>query len=299
MAKKNTIALPVNQVLYGKAEDMIKTLPDRSVDLVVTSPPYAQVVSYGKGVECYDEDAYPDWFASLAKEIGRVLKDSGSFILNINDFVRDKLRSMYVLETICKIVRTTNLKLYDRYIWAKKTAIPAGKPNRLNDRIEYIVHFVVDPDRIKTFPDEARVPYSPSTICRMQYRVRLSNKVGDDGKTIEQRKYRKVRAPNPMGCIHSTVFDFNIAGAESRYQKRFHPAPFNEELPTFFIRWLTDRDDVVLDPFMGSGTTAMVCIKWRRKYIDFELNDKYKPEIDGRLRIRQNDLDSQFDLGNR
>lgn len=285
--------IPKDKIFYGRSEDLIQTLPDNCIDLVVTSPPYADVVSYGKDVSCLSPEEYPKWFTELAKQICRVLKSSGSLILNINDFCCDKQRSIYVFETVCSIVKNTDLKLYDRYIWSKKAALPSGGDKRLNDRVEYIFHFVKDVDAVQMFPDEARVPYSESSLARIKYKRMFNDQVDDSGHTTNDGK---ICPMNPKGCIRSTVFDFNTASIGSRDEAAFHPAPFNEELPTYFIKWLTKRGDVVLDPFVGSGTTAVAAIKFRRHYIGFELNQAYKKEIDKRIAARKKDMESQFDF---
>jgi DNA modification methylase len=76
---------------------------------------------------------------------------------------------------------------------------------------------------------------------------------------------------------------FNNAGVLKGGTAGKHPAPFHPDLPEFFIKWLTDENDIVLDPFMGSGTTAEVCKKLNRKYIGFELNESYKDLINKRV----------------
>ena len=130
----------------GDSMMLSKQLEDSSIDLTITSPPYADTLSYGKKVTTYDEGDYAEWFLPLATELYRATKDRGSFILNINDRVIDGSRSIYVMDLVCQIVRQTDWTLVDRYIWAKKSGIPMGKtwPNhcRLDDKIEYIFHYL-------------------------------------------------------------------------------------------------------------------------------------------------------------
>lgn len=294
---KKAVPVPRDTILYGRSEELMKQLPNSSIDLAICSPPYADTLSYGTGIKNLTPEEYPAWFTGLAKDIGRVLKPTGSFILNINDRCEGKLRSIYVFETICKIVRETDLKLYDRYVWIKRSGLPSGRDYRLTDRLEYIWHFCKDPDKFKNFPDAARVPHAPTSLERHKYEVQGNDKVDDTGRTLTNKKMVDI---NPAGCLHTTVFYFNTAAQETlenRGCKSFHPAPFNEELPTFFINWLTKKDDIVLDPFMGSGTTAVSAIKLRRGYIGMELNEAYKKDVDNRILARKNDMASQFDFG--
>lgn len=250
--------------------ELSKDIPDNFIDLVVTSPPYADTRSYGKGVDIIKPKYFPDWILSLFTEAERFIKPTGSFILNINDRVVNGERSTYVYKTIINILDNTNLKLFDRYIWYKQNGLPTTGNMRLNDRIEYIFHFVKDVKNFKDNMDEVRIPYSPVTINRLKYKVRSSYKVSDDGTTLPSPRVK--RKPNPKGTKPTTVFDFLTRGS-MRGGK--HPAPFHPQLPEFFIKWLTDKNDIVLDPFMGGGTTAEVSIKLGRQFIGFETSKKY------------------------
>ena len=95
----------------------------------------------------------------------------------------------------------------------------------------------------------------------------------------------KMRRVNPKGQIPNTIFSFNNCAALRGKPQNKHPAPFHPDLPRWFIKWLTDKNDVVLDPFMGSGTTATVCVEMERNYIGFELNKSYAPLIEENLAL--------------
>ena len=133
--------MEVNKVYFGDCMDLAKTVPDDYVDLIVTSPPYADTLSYGKEIPVFHPDNYPEWFLQLATEAGRFLKPTGSFILNINDKIINGRGSVYVYKLLCLIEEQTGLSLHDRYVWAQKSGIPTGGPRRLNDKMEYIFHF--------------------------------------------------------------------------------------------------------------------------------------------------------------
>ena len=113
--------MKTNEIYFGDAMQLCKQIDDESVDLVMTSPPYCDTVSYGKKISVMSPENYADWILPLFKESARFLKPSGSFILNINDRVVDGERSIYVYDLVCRIVRETGMKLHDRYIWAKKS----------------------------------------------------------------------------------------------------------------------------------------------------------------------------------
>ena len=278
--------MKVNKTYYGDCMDLVKTVPDDYVDLIVTSPPYADKLSYGKNIPVFHPDNYPEWFLQLAIEAARFLKPTGSFILNINDKIINGKRSIYVYKLLCLIEEQTGLSLHDRYVWAQKSGIPTGGPRRLDDKMEYIFHFCRKSKRargegytqhnehFKSNIDEVREPYADISIKRYQSPVGVNDEVEENGIVSSGRKY--VQA-NIKGKIPNTLFSFNNCAALRRKPQNKHPAAYHPDLPRWFIKWLTDKGDVVLDPFMGSGTTAGVCKEMGRNYIGFELNKSYSP----------------------
>ncbi len=281
-----------NKVYYGDCMELAKTIPNDYVDLIVTSPPYADTLSYGKDIPTFHPDNYPEWMLTLFHEAARFLKPTGSFIFNIGDKVINKKRSIYVFELICRIERETGLCLHDRYIWAKKNGLPSSSaPRRLDDRVEYIFHFVrkeknakgelkKTPEKFKADVDPIREPYAEISLKRMKSSVGFNKDVDEDGIASIPRK--EVKA-NEKGKIPTTVMDFVGAGT-LRSTGAKHPAPFHPDLPEWFIRWLTTAGDVVLDPFLGGGTTAAVAKSMGRDYLGFELNENYKEMIEERIK---------------
>jgi|LWDU01.1.fsa_nt_gi DNA modification methylase len=262
--------MELNKTYIGDCMELSKDVPDNYVDLVVTSPPYADTVSYGDNVNIFSPENYPKWILPLFKEANRFLKPTGSFILNINDRIIKGERSIYVLETAIKVAKESGLKLYDRYIWYKKNGLPMGGDRRLNDRIEYIFHFVRDVKNFKSNIDDVRVPYAASSLIRSKGKVKTQKTAKSSG--IAEFGKDKDMNINPLGSKPHGVFRFDNAGV---LKGADHPAPFHPDLPKWFIRWLTDEDDIVLDPFMGSGTTADVALKLNRNFIGMELNKEY------------------------
>ena len=214
----------------------------------------------------------------MFKNLYRKVKNNGSFILNINDKIDNGFRSTYVYQLIISITKDTHWKLYDRYIWFKKATLPSTNKNRLNDRIEYIFHFVKR-KKFKCNMDNVRVPYKDVSLKRFQNKVHGNDKVLSNGKTILSTK--KCSIPNPKGTKPITVFRFDTCSALRGIN---HPAPFHFQLSDFFIKWLTDDKDIVLDPFVGSGTVAISCIKLNRKYIGFDINSKYINDAKKRIK---------------
>jgi site-specific DNA-methyltransferase (adenine-specific) len=277
-------------IIKGDCFELIKQQADNSVDLIITSPPYSDILDYGKQVSIKTPDEYVDWILPLFKEIYRVLKPSGSFILNINDKTEKGLRSTYIYDLISRNNKETKLKLYDTYIWHKKNGIPNGGTKRFRNMTEFIFHFTKDVKQMKFYMD--RVLEKPKETTNQRYKYDMSNGQGEviDGSRI--RKKVKVRKGNmktneygqqaqdfsyreiPDLIRPDNVFRFATAGA-SRDNIIKHPAPFNKELPAYFINLLTDKGDLVIDPFSGIATTGMACKELNRNYIGYELNEKY------------------------
>jgi site-specific DNA-methyltransferase (adenine-specific) len=302
-------------ILQGDCFELIKQQPDNSVDLVITSPPYVDIVNYGKKVSVKSTDTYVDWILPLFKEIHRVLKPSGSFILNINDKTEKKLRSTYIYDLISRNDRETKLKLYDTYIWHKRNGIPNGGTKRFRNNTEFLFHFVKDVKQLKFYMDRVLEEPSQSYTNRNKYGlmnghgqvidgIRIKKKVkvkkghmktNELGQQAQDFSYREI----PDLVRPDNVFRFSTAGA-SRDNTIKHPAPYHKELPLYFINLLTDENDVVLDPFSGIGTTGLACKELNRNYIGYELNEVYHEFSIKRLNDIFEDVYvvNQYDLNN-
>jgi site-specific DNA-methyltransferase (adenine-specific) len=281
-------------IKIGDCFDLIKELPDNSIDLVITSPPYADIVNYGKNVSIQKPNEYVDWLLPLFNQIQRVLKPSGSFILNINDTCKNGLRNPFIYELIYRSQKETKLKFYDTYIWHKKNGIPNGAPKRFRNTTEFIFHFVKDKKNLKFYMGRVLQDTNETTKERFA-RSNVSVVQGKifDGERVKEKSNRetgdKVRPDN--------VVRFSTA-ASARDNHIKHPAPFHKELPKYYINLLTDENDLVLDVFAGIGTTGLACKELNRQFIGYELNPKYADF--GNKRIGGEELETymvvQYDL---
>jgi DNA modification methylase len=293
-------------VIIGDCFELIKSLEENSVDLVVTSPPYADIVSYGKNVSTKKPDDYVDWILPLFKEIYRVLKPSGSFILNIGDKCEGGLRSTYIYDLISRNNKETKLKLYDTYYWYKKNGIPNGSAKRVRNNTEFIFHFCKDPKKLKFNMDAVLEEPKDSTNERLKHP--MTNQQGEviDGVRIKKKVlFRQSKTQKEDGTSES-IYVYKDAPEKVRPDnvRRFstcsasrdnlikHPAPYHKELPTYYIKMLTDENDLVLDPFSGIATTGMACIDTNRNYIGFEMNQTY---ADFSVRRMNGDLQTEND----
>lgn len=267
-----------NLIIHGNCFDVIKTFSNKSVDLIVTSPPYADIKSYGNEISIFHPDNYTDWILPLFDEFERILKDTGSIIFNIGDKIYKKQRHVFIHELIYRIIKKTNLNYYDRYFW-HKPGIPNGSEKRLNNFTEYIFHFVKDVNKVKWFMDRIREPYKDISIKR--YNISPINQYTtlDSGEKVLKKQVVK-KLDIEKGKIPDGLFTFPN---NSNMKGNIHPAPFSEDLPLWFIKALTEKNDVVLDPFMGSGTTAVAAVKLDRQFLGIELNENYIKYANERL----------------
>lgn len=254
----------INNIHCGDSLELLKELPDNSVDLVITSPPYSTLKTYitDTGIPA---DKYVEWFLPICNEICRVIKPTGSFILNINDKVEGGFRHPYVFDLISQIHKRTELKMFERLFWNKTKGLP--NRSRFGDRVEYLFWFAKSKD-FKFFIDEMRTEYSESSIKRMKkpLKKRYARTEGDDN--LEYKDW----APNKKGALPTTLVNIS---SESKKIADNHVAVYPVKLVEYFIKGSTEVGDLVLDPFMGSGTTAVACNNLSRNWMGFELQQEY------------------------
>lgn len=288
------------EIRIGDCFELIKELEDNSIDLIITSPPYADIVNYGKNISIKKPQDYCDWFLPLFNEIQRVLKPSGSFILNINDNCSNGYRNPFIYELIYRSQKETKLKFYDTYIWHKMNGIPNGSPKRFRNNTEFIFHFVKDQKHLKFYMDRALKEPAEATKIRAKNAWSITNH--GETKDGERKNKKLLEGYNPDKVRPDNVVRFHTAG-HARDNTIKHPAPFYKDLPAYYINLLTDEGDTILDPFGGIMTTGLACKEiGDRNFIGFELNERYaefgEKRIDGeeleQYRVVQYDLDGNF-----
>ena len=258
------------QVHVGDCLDVMRRMPADSVDLIVTSPPYADARKHTYGGIAPDD--YVAWFTERADEMLRILKPTGSFVLNIKEKAVDGERHTYVLELILALKKETGFRWVEEYIWHKTTAAPGKWKYRFRDSWERILHFSKTKD-VKMRQDAVRVPIGDWTAAR------LSNMSANDRARQESATNSGVGRRIAAWEGKRTVYPSNVLHKSPICHNTGHSAAFPEWLPEFFINLFTDEGDAVLDPFAGSGTTFRVASQLQRIPIAIELNHEYVTEV--------------------
>lgn len=252
-------------LLLGDCAEMLREVPDDSVNLIVTSPPYAdnRAHTYG-GIH---PDAYVDWFLPRTSEFFRVLRPDGSFVLNIKEKVVAGERHTYVLELILALRRQGWLWT-EEYIWHKKNAYPGKWPNRFRDAWERCLHFTKSRKFLMN-QDAVRVPMGDWADKRLKSlnttdRRRDESKVNSGfGKNVSRWVGRE------------TAYPTNVLHMATECGNKKHSAAFPETLPEWFIQLFSNEGDVVLDPFAGSGTTLVAAKQLGRHPLGVDIHPEY------------------------
>ncbi len=249
----------------GDCLDILTNCDADSIDLIVTSPPYADRRSktYG-GI---NPNEYVNWFMPRAAEFLRVLKSSGTFILNIKEKAVDGERHTYVLELILEMKKLGWLWT-EEFIWHKKNSYPGKWPNRFRDAWERCLQFNKS-KKFNMYQESVMVPMGDWAEKRLKNlsktdQSRDTSKVGSGfGKNVSNWVNRKMAYPT------------NVLHLATETGNRNHSAVFPKSLPEWFIKLFTKEDDWVLDPFAGSGTTCQVAQKLFRNSVGIEIMPQY------------------------
>jgi DNA modification methylase len=267
----------LNTVIKGDCLEIMKIISDNYIDMVFTSPPYAErrKTTYG-GI---NENKYTDWFMPISIEIKRILKPTGSFFLNIKPHTIKGERSLYIYDLILRLKKETGFMFIEEYCWTKN-AFPGALKGRFKNAFEPIYHFTKNPPNEITFnPVACGTPIKEESIART-YRKQCGAPKNGSGMTgINTTNIRNLGLARPSNVI-------NVNNVSNQFSdKQLHPATFPEGLVEFFVKSFTNEDDIVLDPFAGSGTTGITCKKLNRNYILIEKEQKYVEIIKNRLML--------------
>lgn len=253
------------KIILGDCKDVLKQISENSIDLIFTSPPYADQRQHTYGGIAPDK--YVEWFLPIALELLRVLKPTGTFILNIKEKVVNGERSTYVMELILAL-RKQGWFWTEEFIWHKKNSYPGKWSNRFRDSWERLLQFNKS-KKFNMYQDEVKVPIGDWA------KGRLKN-LSETDKVRDKAKNGSGFGKNISNWVgKETVYPTNVLHFATECQNKNHPAAFPENLPEWFIKLFTQESDTVLDPFAGSGTTLAVAQRMKRNSIGIEILPEY------------------------
>ena len=249
----------------GDCLDILKKYPDNFFDLIVTSPPYAdsREKTYG-GIR---PENYVSWFLPRGEQFLRVLKPTGTFILNIKEKAVNGERHTYVLELILEL-RKQGWLWTEEYVWHKKNCHPGKWPNRFRDAWERCLQFNKVKE-FKMFQENVMIPMGDWAKSRLKNLgkndvIRFNSQAQSGfGKNISNWVGRTMAYPT------------NVLHLATETGNKNHSATFPLALPEWFIKLFTEEGDWILDPFLGSGTTSEAARKLKRNSLGIEILPEY------------------------
>lgn len=253
------------KIYLGDCKDVLQDFENNSVDLIFTSPPYAdsRKNTYG-GIH---PDKYVDWMLPITEQLLRVLNPTGTFVLNIKEKVVDSERHTYVIDLIHEM-RNQGWLWTEEFIWHKKNSYPGKWPNRFRDSWERLLQFNKS-KQFKMYQEEVMVPVGDWAKSRLK-------NLSKTDKTRDNAKNGSGFGKNVSNWIgRDFVYPTNVLHLATECNNKEHSAAFPDELPEWFIKLFTKEGDIVLDPFMGSGTTVTVANKMGRVGLGIEIVKEY------------------------
>jgi len=331
-------AVQTDIFLQGDCEKVLANFPENSIDLILTSPPYADARK-GK-YEGVPAAKYVDWFLPKAEQFRRVLKPKGTFILNIKEPAKDGERQTFVIDLILAL-RKQGWFWTEEFVWHKKNSFPGKWPNRFRDGWERLLQFNKT-KKFRMFQNSVKVKMGDWAKPRLKKlsekdREREHSTLNDFGVNLERFLSRKKAFPdNVLHLPSSEEFeelqesmaacegfrDFllslskleggrrivdklgqadvvkhvlnmlneletfgNVLHLPTECANKGHAAVFPVALPEWFIKLFTAADDIVLDPFSGSGTTALAAYRLGRHYVGVDVNETFVKLATDRLTL--------------
>ncbi|KKS33347.1 MAG: hypothetical protein UW55_C0038G0006 [Candidatus Giovannonibacteria bacterium GW2011_GWA2_44_26] len=252
---KKFSTLPLNKIICGDAVAELKKFPDNSIDLIVTSPPY-------DGIRKYNGFSFD--LHATGKEIYRVLKEGGIAAMVIQDQTKDFGKSLTSFRTIVDWVDNIGFKLFETVIYRKHGTEGAWWKYR----------FRVDHEYMPIFLKGGKPKYFNKEPLKVPSKHAGKIMTGSGNRRTDGTTTKTVTRPiNPMKC-RGTIWDYLMAGDKDEL-KRKHPAVFPDKIPLDFIQCFCPPNGIVLDPFIGCGSTAVAAKHLKRNYIGIDISEEY------------------------
>lgn len=264
----------------GDSLEVMRCLPDSSVNLVMTSPPFA--LTFKKEYGNKSQADYVSWFVEYAKEMYRLLPEDGSFVLDLGGAWNKgtPTRSLYHYKLAIALCEEVGFHLAQDFFWFRPAALPVPaewvtvRRIRVKDAVNYVFWFSKTPWP-KASNRNVLTPYSDDMNRLIEKGYRAKSRPSGHNITAKfQRDNGGAIPPNLLQMGNNDANGFYMAACKREGVKP-HPARFPEGLPAFFINLCTDGEDVVLDPFAGSNMTGYAAEKVGRRWVSIEFNEEY------------------------
>ena len=274
-----------NFLYLGDAKKVLnERIETESIDLIITSPPYSD--RRKNEYNSYSIKDYNAWFLEVSDELYRVLKPKGSFILNIKEGARNGEKETYVLELILAL-KKQGWYWIEEYCWHKKNAMPGKWPNRFRDAWERCLHFTKEL-KFSMYQEAVMIPigeWSKSRFKSMKgdnfneadFIRRKSSTNNKIARNVSNWMNRPLVFPDNVIFTdeEDLIYPTNVLYQSAESGNKKHSAVFPIYLPLWFIKLFSQENDIVLDPFIGSGTTALAAIQTNRKYIGIDISKEF------------------------
>ncbi len=311
----------LNQIICGDCFELIKKVPDNSINLIITSPPYFKQRDYGAGIGNETTvDEYIELLAQLFHECVRVIKADGSIVFNIGDKYEESSLLLVPYRFALEVLRRDPVILVNNITWVKTNPTPRQFRRRLVSSTEPFFHFVKSDDyyyNMDAFLSQLnetkkKSQNNGSNVGKKYFELIEGSSLAEEQKKLARHELMQVIQEVHGGQIdsfrmkirgiHSPPFGGQEGGRQIQLRKKGftiirikgdvlkrdvietavesikgsgHPAIYPVSIVQEFLRLLTKKGDIVLDPFMGSGSTAEACARLERNYLGFDLNPEY------------------------
>ncbi len=318
----NKIDKYLNKIICGDALEVLKELPNNSIDLIITSPPYYKQRNYG-GLGIGDENTIDEYISNLIiifKECVRIIKDTGSIVFNIGDKYENRNLLLIPYRFALEVIKIDKIKLINELTWVKLNPTPKQDKRKLVSSTEPFFIFVksnnyfFDKDAFLDFQDYLRSTKkrNNNNVGKKYFELIKNSDLTDKQKklanqklleVIKEVKEDKIKSFRmKIKGIHAEAYGGQAGGRQIHIERdgftiirihgkamkkdiiessvetikgNFHPAVYPKYIIQEFLKLLTKEENIVLDPFMGSGTTGVVAKKMNRNFIGIEINSKY------------------------
>jgi site-specific DNA-methyltransferase (adenine-specific)/site-specific DNA-methyltransferase (cytosine-N4-specific) len=262
-------AIGDHRIIVGDCLDLAvwdKLLGDRKIDILFTSPPYASQRKYDEssGFKPIPADGYSKWFESVQKNIKLWLSNSGSYFLNIKEHCEQGQRHLYVKKLTISHVDDWGWCFVDEFCWVRNAA-PGSWPNRFKNGFEPVFHFTKSDKAIERFYPE-RVGHESDYCFSGEGEARID---GGNGT------HWNMPVLDNSDLVSGTALPSNVLKVHTVNKNNGHQAAFPHKLPEWFIKAFSDKGDLVVDCFCGSGSTLIAAAGTGRVGYGIELSPSY------------------------